>query len=241
VANIEYLATEMEKLRTETTYNCLSTVACGACLDVGCGFGVGSYILADFPSVTSVVGIDEDVNIKFGGSGEAAKTPVVFMSIDLLEMPLSGRKFDTIVAVNVLEHVPDVDEFIKHVVALLKEDGRLLVSVPNAFSVHRCVGVSMGIIPEAHALGPTDVKVGHRRVFDESSLTESLTKYFRTVHLSGSYYKTLPNSILEELHKKNPELVRAIVGFRATPTHAADLIATAHQPKQSRKDKNEQG
>jgi len=42
-----------------------------------------------------------------------------------------GKKFDVITMWHVLEHVPNLHEYLKHLKSLLNENGKLIVAVPN--------------------------------------------------------------------------------------------------------------
>ena len=46
-------------------------------------------------------------------------------------IPLSNAKFDLIIAMDVIEHVIDTDEFLNEIKRLLKDDGKAIITTPN--------------------------------------------------------------------------------------------------------------
>ena len=106
----------------------------GTVLDIACGVGYGTVVLAGSPRVIKVIGVDV--------SGEAIRyaqehypherISYVCASADDFE-PAEG--FDNIVCLETIEHVDDPHEFFSRLVALLKPGGRLITSAPVTPSV----------------------------------------------------------------------------------------------------------
>lgn len=91
-------------------------------LDVGAG--TGDFLLYCKENNFEVTGIEpSDV-----AREQALKKGInVYKEInDVLD-----RKFDVITMWHVLEHVPNLYEYLEHLKSLLKEDGKLIVAVPN--------------------------------------------------------------------------------------------------------------
>lgn len=80
---------------------------------------------------------------------------------------VGGREpFDWVMASHVIEHVPDVIGWLAQVAEITKDDGRLVLVVPDrryCFDVHR-PGTTVGQMLQAHELGETVPSV--RAVFD---------------------------------------------------------------------------
>lgn len=94
----------------------------GALLDVGAGTG-------DFLVAAKAHGFDwEGVEPNANARSLAAKKGISLYS-ELSDLP--SKTFNVITLWHVLEHLPDVQEQIRHITALLKEDGILIVAVPN--------------------------------------------------------------------------------------------------------------
>ncbi len=74
-----------------------------------------------------------------------------------------GRKFDTVLCVNVLEHIPDDVRALRIMSSLLHNDGNIVVLAPAC----------------PFALGPIDMAVGHFRRYSKKRITDT----FREVGL----------------------------------------------------------
>jgi SAM-dependent methyltransferase len=97
-------------------------------LDIGCGPGFGTAMLAD--NGFDVVGVDIDPkNVRFAtrryGSGGAR-----FELADAQALPATLGGFDTVVSSNCFEHLDDVDAALDGVERVLRPDGRFLLVVP---------------------------------------------------------------------------------------------------------------
>jgi 2-polyprenyl-3-methyl-5-hydroxy-6-metoxy-1,4-benzoquinol methylase len=101
-----------------------------------------------------------------------------------------SESFDTIVMMHILEHVETPIDILKKYSQYLKEDGQIIISVPNAFSFHRMLGVKMGLLEEEHELHQGDYDAGHRRVYDMSSLRDDVeTAGLSIVEDGGIFFK----------------------------------------------------
>jgi 2-polyprenyl-3-methyl-5-hydroxy-6-metoxy-1,4-benzoquinol methylase len=94
-------------------------------LDVGCG--TGDFLLACKNKNWQVTGIEP--NTKARRLAEQ-KLPMVSIFSDIKNIELT-EKFDIITLWHVLEHIPDLDEYINRLKKFLKPNGRLIIAVPN--------------------------------------------------------------------------------------------------------------
>jgi len=135
-----------------------------------------------------------------------------------------AEKYQTIIASHVLEHVEDTQPFLAKVHSLLTPDGYFLVSVPNAQSIHRLIGVSLQNIAYPEELNDSDRKIGHYHVFNYDSLRAQLAEAgFSVRQFSGSILKALSNSQLEAQFTPSQWEALRETGQRL-PNHSADLI-----------------
>lgn len=94
-------------------------------LDIGAGTGAFlSFIKSDFRYVT---GIEPNQKAR-----ELAKEKGISLEQDLNDV--RDKLFDVITMWHVLEHVPNLEETIRDVEALLKPNGILIIAVPNFYS-----------------------------------------------------------------------------------------------------------
>lgn len=122
------------------------------------------------------------------------KTKKLTIYHGLVEEVCINKKFDTVILSHVLEHFDNPQEILKKMRSLLHKDGNLLVMVPNANSIHRHVGVLLGMQEATHSLNEVDINIGHKRVYDPSSLKAEVEKAgFITINLGGILIKIVSN------------------------------------------------
>jgi SAM-dependent methyltransferase len=134
-------------------------------LEVGCGIGNFTQYLAERGQVH---GIDveaacvEEFRRRF-----AARPQLTAEVVDVLGPDfdaLAARRFDTVVCLNVLEHIRDDAEALRRFHGVLQPGGRVLLMVPAFQSLY----------------GPIDERLGHYRRYTRRSLTEvAAAKGFR--------------------------------------------------------------
>lgn len=93
-------------------------------LDVGCG--TGDFLLTCKNNNWNVVGVEPNSNAK-SLAKEKLKTETIFDSLNEID----SKQFDVITLWHVLEHVPDLDNYISKLKSLLKPNGVLVIAVPN--------------------------------------------------------------------------------------------------------------
>ncbi|HEX9823939.1 MAG TPA: methyltransferase domain-containing protein [Actinomycetota bacterium] len=97
----------------------------GRVLDAGCGEGYGTRLLGHAP----VVGLDLDAAV---AARAARRYPAArFLAADLCRLSVRPSSVDTIVALQVLEHLWCPDEFLAACREALRPGGTLVVSTPN--------------------------------------------------------------------------------------------------------------
>jgi SAM-dependent methyltransferase len=142
-------------------YSKLSPHVHGDVLEIGSGIGNLSALIVE--SATRVVLSDmeshylEALEKRFGGDDR-----VTVARYDLESAPspeIARRRFDTIVAVNVIEHIRDDEGLVAALGGLLKPGGELVVYVPA------CPG----------AYGTLDGALGHHRRYTPATLTKLLS------------------------------------------------------------------
>jgi SAM-dependent methyltransferase len=107
------------------------------------------------------------------------------------------KRFDTIVASYVLEHVEEPVQILSRAAGWLAPGGRVLVVVPHADSIHRRLAVAMGLQSRTDALGPTDRQMGHRRVYTIAAMERDIRAAgLQICHRRGLLLKPLPQGML---------------------------------------------
>ncbi|MCP1373375.1 class I SAM-dependent methyltransferase [Dyella lutea] len=127
----------------------------------------------------------------------------------------TDRRFDVIEMGFVLEHVLDPALVLRRFAGFLAPEGRLMVAVPNAHSLHRLIGHEAGLLEDVHNLSEADLALGHRRYFDPQSLEALMSECgLEVVGRAGLMLKPFATAQLATLGL-TPEVVRAMdeVGF----------------------------
>jgi 2-polyprenyl-6-hydroxyphenyl methylase/3-demethylubiquinone-9 3-methyltransferase len=100
-------------------------------LDIGCGGGLVAEPLARLG--TEVTGIDPaSENIEAAKAhAKGARLEITYRAETAETLAASGARFDAVLLLEVVEHVPDVPAFLKAVAALVKPGGVMVVSTLN--------------------------------------------------------------------------------------------------------------
>jgi SAM-dependent methyltransferase len=115
-------------LNKRYSYQILSSIkhyAKGRMVDIGCGLRPYQLLFKD--GVTSYIGIDWPASV------EKARPDIIS---DALSLPILHDKADTVLATELIEHLPDPDQFIAEVARILRINGALILSVPFLEPLH---------------------------------------------------------------------------------------------------------
>jgi 2-polyprenyl-3-methyl-5-hydroxy-6-metoxy-1,4-benzoquinol methylase len=117
-------------------------------------------------------------------------------------------EYDVVLATNILEHVSDPSATLMCIRSWCSFKTRVVVTVPNASSIHRRLAVLMGIQPALNSLSPRDHLVGHMRVYDFLQIKREVSDAgFEVIDQRGFLLKVLPNSMMKNM---SAELVQAM-------------------------------
>lgn len=103
----------------------------GRILDMACGVGYGTRMLADNGrDVTEAVGVDCAAEAVAYATARYSRPGVRFTQADALEFH-DPDGFDTVVSLETIEHVVDPEKLIVRLIAVLRPGGVLITSVPT--------------------------------------------------------------------------------------------------------------
>lgn len=119
--------TALEHLHRYALAQCLASGK--RVLDVACGEGYGSHLLAG--NATSVVGIDLDVDAVAHARAKYNLTNLEFRHGNCTELPLPDASIDLAVSFETLEHHAEHDAMLSELRRVLAPDGVLLISTPD--------------------------------------------------------------------------------------------------------------
>jgi 2-polyprenyl-3-methyl-5-hydroxy-6-metoxy-1,4-benzoquinol methylase len=166
-------------------------------LEMGCGRGVSTALLAElFPGLHVVDASQKALEL----AAQFAPESVEFF-VGYFEDFTPTQKYDSIVMSNILEHMENPVAVIGRARDWLTPGGALHIVVPNANSMHRHLGVAMGMLPRIDALNDRDRNLGHHRVYTKDSLLRDiLAAGLSPLHVEGVMLKFLANAQMESLN-----------------------------------------
>jgi len=122
---------------------------CGHLVDVGCGNGAQTLVLADLAARVTGVDIDEGFVAEFrreaAARGYAGRADALTASG--AAVPLPDGCADAVTCFTVLEHVPDEAATLAEMRRLLRPGGRLVLTVPNRWWVFETHGADLPLLP----------------------------------------------------------------------------------------------
>jgi 2-polyprenyl-3-methyl-5-hydroxy-6-metoxy-1,4-benzoquinol methylase len=196
-----------------------------SCLEMGCSEGSGTkYLIDKFAEVVSVDGSPEaiaTVSKRYPVSGFSAVCSF------FEEMNFGERRFDCIILAHILEHVDDPIKVLSQAKKYAAPGGVIIIDVPNGNSLHRQVGVNMGLLTELTQLNDADLSIGHQRVYmPDTFKADILSSGLKVKQFGGMFIKVLSNAQTEKVF--NPQQLEALfaVGER-NPEIAAEIFVVA--------------
>lgn len=98
-------------------------------LDIACGSGFGSYIIATEGNAKYVIGVDLDNNAIRYANHKFQHDKIKRFVGDAVKFKYE-EKFDIIISFETIEHIPDYKGFINNLHDNLNENGKLVISTP---------------------------------------------------------------------------------------------------------------
>jgi len=115
----------------------------GRLLDVGCGWGLTTAVIAASRPGLSVTGLDISEAKSWG---PLQKYGATFQSYDSRTFPFEDNTFDYCLAFGVIEHTEDEVKFLREISRVLKTGGRLFVfNLPNKYALFERIANLAGI------------------------------------------------------------------------------------------------
>ena len=146
----------------------LDIIAGDTILDIGGGDG-SVWDNYPFPGGVAIHLVEPDDNL----AQIAMKKQIYTNRFEWLADVKYLMQFNKVLILGVLEHLDDPYDLLYQ----LSDANYIYITVPNAHSYHRILGVEMGLIPEETHLGPQDIAIGHKRVFTPESFSNLLDRF----------------------------------------------------------------
>ncbi len=186
---MNYVGTELELFREAVRWKGYWSAAAkpfvrGTVLDVGCGLGVNADHLWN-DRITAYTFLEPDAAL-LARVPENVKAVAAVRNefIHGTTSDLVGRTFDTILYIDVLEHISDSKAELLRAMELLAPGGHLIILVP-AFQL---------------LFSPFDTAIGHHRRYDRAMLKAELPPGLEHIHMryldSAGFLLSLGNKLL---------------------------------------------
>lgn len=171
-------------------------------LELGCSSGYSILCLSELVSGLDVVDGSRKMLDRLD---ESIKTKDNVNLIYSLFEELSGfNRYDYVFCSYVMEHVANPAAIMELSYNLLKEGGKMFITVPNARALSRQMALKMKLINSLYDLTENDIAHGHRRVYDLTSL-ELLVQdsKFHMEEIGGTFVKPYADFQINEMIKNN--------------------------------------
>jgi len=151
---------------------------------------------------------------RYAGNADVTCVHSLFEEFDTDEV------FDDVLMPYILEHVIAPSDLLKRARKWVKPGGNFHILVPNAGSLHRRIGVAMGLIPDLDYLDTTDLEVGHRRQYTPDMLSADIDGAGLNIEFcKGVFVKPLNSALLMDWPEER------LRGFNALSEELPDYCA----------------
>lgn len=187
----------------------------GLILDLGCGDG--AYI-QEIINDNFIIGTD----INFKILPKVRTTNSLFINVNAEKLPFKNNMFDSILCIDVIEHVENDKKIIKEVSRIIKKNGHLVISVPNKNFPFTYDIINKILKPFNKHLPIGIWGFGHKRIYSYNKLrllleknkfkierTEYLNHYL--VGLIENYVSTLMKNQIDYTQIKKSKFVSLIL------------------------------
>lgn len=187
------------------------------CLELGLGHGYSTEIFSSYFMDYTVLDGDTVIIEKFQNEHPNLSVNIVKT---YFEEYCTDEKFDVIILGFVLEHVDNPRMLLEKYKKLLAPNGKMFITVPNAETLNRRIGMYGGLLEDIFALSEHDIRCGHKRYYSLTSLENEVDEcglkilliegiFLKPITTSQMIQLDLPNEIINgmlEVGKKYPEL-----------------------------------
>jgi len=176
------------------------------CLEVGAGEGqITKYLLSKFRSVSVIEPNMKDLDVKHKNLVRIENE---------LEKIEAYCTFDSIICTNVLEHTLDPQVFLLALKEWGDDSSTFFISVPNARSYNRLLGVDTGFLKTPEEVSKQDVDAGHFRMYNIDTLKKEIEDAgFKILESGSMIYKPFPNEMMDKLPN---QLIKKCLNFKMT-------------------------
>jgi SAM-dependent methyltransferase len=154
-------------------------------LEMGCSDGTSTRMLLDRP--IDLLHVVEGVAVYCEMTAQAISDSRLTIFNSLYEDFSPSIEYDDVVIARSLDYVDNPVMVLQHAATWLAPGGRLHIVVQNAESVHRRVGLELGLMPTIDHLNEASRRVGHQRVYTKAALLNDIHDAGLTVSTFGGF------------------------------------------------------
>jgi len=137
----------------------------------------------------------------------------------------TSHKYDFVLMVRTIEHLHSPYAVLNNLYKLLNPKGKIFILYPNARSLNRILGAELGLIKTPYDLSESDIKSGHRHMYDYQFIEELEWKTggkYEVIDNGGFLFKPLPLKEMQYYFRDDIELF-VFLGTKFHPKIAAEL------------------
>jgi 2-polyprenyl-3-methyl-5-hydroxy-6-metoxy-1,4-benzoquinol methylase len=165
-------------------------------VDVGCGDGAATAMVADLDPANHVVGVDWSTRAAATARGHGFD----MINGGVEHLPLASGAADVVIMSEIIEHLVDTDAALTEAMRVLRPGGTLLLSTPNLAAWYNRALLAIGVQPvftevSLHGIHgrPGSQVVGHLHVFTRRALVSLLrANGFTRIEVQGARYHDVP-------------------------------------------------
>lgn len=189
----------IEKARREVILKTIGKYKPKTILDVGPGPNPICFYASGFDRISIV----EPDNLFFNRISSLVHQngiEKVFKHNCTLEEAKIKFKYDMIVISSVFHEIENIDKFMDKIIKLCHEDTIIHINVPNPKSIHKMLGVEMGLIKRYNEISGIGKKLLRVRELSEKELAFYLyEKGFRILEINTYLFKPFPSNIMSKI------------------------------------------
>jgi 2-polyprenyl-3-methyl-5-hydroxy-6-metoxy-1,4-benzoquinol methylase len=190
-------------------------------LELGSDGAATSSILVRWSDQLTIVDMEDKFNALIKTDQELKKATFIQSIWEEYE---PATLYSDILLTDSLEHVKDPVNLLQKIKSWLSDDGRLHIIVPNALSIHRLIGVEMGLLETPYSFNENDIAAQHLRVYDFNSLSSDIQQSGLILKkIDGIQLKTLTDTQLSQMSIEYKYAMNALA--KICKEHCAEIYA----------------
>lgn len=172
------LDNDKERQRAEVVYHWVGKDK--KVLDIGGNTGFMSKELAKNQNIVTILELP-----KVAQQAKQLHPELNIVEGNALELPFNNEEFDTVIACEIIEHIIDIEVFLKEVHRVLKPKGRLIITTPNIVRTRNLLEILCG--QQVTGFFHHNETPLHIRFFTFYTLVYTLKKYdFVPLEMAGA-------------------------------------------------------